>query len=142
MLLDSDAPAAQAEVADRTAAPMRIARLEAWWVRIPIEARRQHRSDFGQVTTGPLGPDDFAQVLWAVGIGVRYLTAIGPIRLDLARRLPFGRLPPLFAQDLNGQIVPRNYEPNDACFGIGGSGRPTPVNDGLCVLHISIGEAF
>jgi len=39
MLLDSDAPAAQAEVADRTAAPMRIARLEAWWVRIPIEAR-------------------------------------------------------------------------------------------------------
>ncbi len=51
MLLDSDAPAAQAEVADRTASAMRIARLEAWWVRIPIEARRQHRSDFGQVTT-------------------------------------------------------------------------------------------
>ena len=30
---------------------MRITRVEASWVRIPIEAARQHRSDFGQVTT-------------------------------------------------------------------------------------------
>ncbi len=30
---------------------MRIARVQAWWVRIPIETSRQHRSDFGQVTT-------------------------------------------------------------------------------------------
>jgi translocation and assembly module TamA len=98
--------------------------------------------DFGQVTTGPLGPDDFAEALWAVGVGVRYLTPIGPIRLDIARRLPFGRLPPLFVQDASGQIVPQEYQPDDACFGIGGSHRSTPVNDGLCVLHISIGEAF
>lgn len=30
---------------------MRIASVKAWWVRIPIEAARQHRSDFGQITT-------------------------------------------------------------------------------------------
>jgi L-alanine-DL-glutamate epimerase-like enolase superfamily enzyme len=30
---------------------MRIKSVEAWWVRIPIEASRQHRSDFGQLTT-------------------------------------------------------------------------------------------
>lgn len=30
---------------------MRIAKVQAWWVRIPIEKSRQHRSDFGQLTT-------------------------------------------------------------------------------------------
>jgi len=30
---------------------MRIARVQAWWVRIPIEAARQHKSDFGQIST-------------------------------------------------------------------------------------------
>ena len=30
---------------------MRIKTVQAWWIRIPIEAARQHRSDFGQVTT-------------------------------------------------------------------------------------------
>lgn len=30
---------------------MRIKDVKAWWVRVPIETSRQHRSDFGQVTT-------------------------------------------------------------------------------------------
>jgi L-alanine-DL-glutamate epimerase-like enolase superfamily enzyme len=30
---------------------MRIKNVQAWWVRIPIEEGRQHRSDFGQVAT-------------------------------------------------------------------------------------------
>lgn len=30
---------------------MKITRAEAWWVRVPIAAANQHRSDFGQVTT-------------------------------------------------------------------------------------------
>ena len=30
---------------------MRIKHVKAWWVRIPIETARQHRSDFGQVRT-------------------------------------------------------------------------------------------
>jgi translocation and assembly module TamA len=99
--------------------------------------------DFGQVTRGRLGPGDVAHGLWAVGIGFRYLTPIGPIRLDLARRLPFGRLPPLYAIDaMTGAIVDRPYTADDSCFGIGGSGVDTPVSDSLCALHISIGEAF
>ncbi|MBX3597974.1 MAG: mandelate racemase/muconate lactonizing enzyme family protein [Rhizobiaceae bacterium] len=30
---------------------MRIAKVHAWWVRIPIETSRQHKSDFGQLKT-------------------------------------------------------------------------------------------
>ena len=30
---------------------MRIARIEAWWVRVPIDRNNQHRSDFGQIAT-------------------------------------------------------------------------------------------
>jgi L-alanine-DL-glutamate epimerase-like enolase superfamily enzyme len=30
---------------------MRIKKVQAWWVRIPIEAKRQHRSDFGRLQT-------------------------------------------------------------------------------------------
>ena len=30
---------------------MRIKKMQAWWVSVPIEATRQHRSDFGQVRT-------------------------------------------------------------------------------------------
>jgi L-alanine-DL-glutamate epimerase-like enolase superfamily enzyme len=39
------------EAAERPGTTMRISRVQAWWVRIPIEAGRQHRSDFGQVGT-------------------------------------------------------------------------------------------
>ncbi|MEX0954105.1 MAG: mandelate racemase/muconate lactonizing enzyme family protein [Rhizobiaceae bacterium] len=30
---------------------MRINKVQAWWVKIPIEAKRQHRSDFGRLRT-------------------------------------------------------------------------------------------
>ncbi len=30
---------------------MRIVRVQAWWVRIPIDAAQQHKSDFGQIAT-------------------------------------------------------------------------------------------
>ncbi len=99
--------------------------------------------DFGQVTRGRLGPSDVVRALWAVGIGLRYLTPIGPIRVDLARRLQIGRLPPLFGlNESTGAIEVVNYAADDSCFGLGGSGRVTPVTDNLCVLHLSIGEAF
>jgi translocation and assembly module TamA len=98
--------------------------------------------DVGQVTRGPLGLGDLAQVMWAVGVGVRYLTPIGPIRVDLARRLPFGRLPPLYALNDAGAIAPVPYTADDGCFGIGGNHAAALVTDGLCVLHLSIGEAF
>ncbi len=51
-MLSSSATAADTAAATRRAtSPLVIARVEAWWVRIPIAASRQHRSDFGQVTT-------------------------------------------------------------------------------------------
>jgi translocation and assembly module TamA len=100
-------------------------------------------ADFGQVTRGRLQPEDVRTLLWAVGIGIRYLTPVGPIRLDIARRFQVGRPPPLFALDaMTGAITQVDYEVDDSCFGLGGTGRVTPVRDNLCVLHLSIGEAF
>jgi translocation and assembly module TamA len=99
--------------------------------------------DFGQVTQGLLGFSDLSSLLWATGIGLRYRTVIGPIRVDFARRLQLGRPPPLYAIDPNsGAVRPLPYAVADDCFGIGGSGRATPVTDSLCVLHIAIGEDF
>jgi translocation and assembly module TamA len=98
--------------------------------------------DVGQVTHGRLGVEDLGHMLWAVGVGVRLLTPIGPIRLDVARRLPYGTLPTLYAVDeMTGAIFVQPYQPNTSCFGIGGSSG-TFVPDTQCALHISIGEAF
>jgi translocation and assembly module TamA len=98
--------------------------------------------DFGQVTHGRLGAGDFPGVLWAVGAGVRLLTPVGPIRVDLARRLPFGTPPVLYMADpVTGAIVPASYTPDNSCFGLFGS-RGTLVPDNMCVLHLAIGEAF
>jgi translocation and assembly module TamA len=99
-------------------------------------------TDFGQVTQGRVHPSDFAHVLVAVGFGLRYLTPVGPVRIDFARRLQLGRPPPLFAVDATGKIVAQSYKVDDSCFGLGGSGGDGKVTDNLCVLHISIGEAF
>jgi translocation and assembly module TamA len=84
---------------------------------------------------------------YAVGLGLRYLTPVGPLRLDLAYRLPWG--PPL---PVTGG---RAFEYNDSCFGLGGGARepsseePLPSTrtlsgspEGRCVFHLSIGEAF
>lgn len=99
--------------------------------------------DYGQVTQGRVGPDDISTLLWAVGVGLRYLTPIGPIRIDFARRLQRGSPPPLLAVDATTGAVSRvPYLVNDSCFGLGGSNRSTVVADSLCALHIGIGEAF
>ena len=98
--------------------------------------------DVGQVTTGTLSGVAFSDVLWAVGGGIRYLTVVGPIRVDVARRLPFGRLPPLYDGTTGTIMQVPSYPVNTSCFGIGGSRPATPVSDGSCVLQISIGEAF
>jgi hypothetical protein len=80
--------------------------------------------------------------LIAVGIGLRYRTPVGPVRVDVGVRLPVGTLPPLLVQDMNGAITQVPYAQNKSCFGVGGSSGDGVVGDGLCVLHISIGEAF
>jgi translocation and assembly module TamA len=89
-------------------------------------------------------------VLLAAGAGLRYLTPIGPVRLDIGRRLPFGHPPELLAVDMSGNIQQQSYTVDDSCFGLGGSARSTngasgtmvTVSDNLCALQISIGEAF
>jgi translocation and assembly module TamA len=123
-------------------------------------------TDFGFVDRARLPLGRLPHMLWAVGFGFRYLTPVGPIRLDLAFRLPFGRPPPLF--DTTGREItyqrtsipnPTDADPNgvawqvhpgtetgnftnNSCFGIGGNRDRAWVNDGLCAFHISIGEAF
>ncbi len=100
--------------------------------------------DVGQVTSGLFGFGDLPGVQWAVGLGVRYLTPIGPLRLDLARRLPFGTLPALYTiNPATGAInQPQPYAVDESCFGLFASHPNTPVTDGACTLQISIGEAF
>ncbi|MCP3102268.1 BamA/TamA family outer membrane protein [Myxococcus sp. K15C18031901] len=87
------------------------------------------------------GPDHYH----AVGLGLRYLTVVGPVRLDLARRLNIGRGLPVATP---GYIYPTA----GGCFGIGSKWKqdgPTSRSDtfagapdGQCALHLSIGEAF
>lgn len=99
--------------------------------------------DFGQVTTGLIGPSDIPGILWAAGIGIRYITSVGPIRVDLARRLPFGTLPPLYQVDATtGVISQQPYTPDWSCFGLFAPHSTALVTDSACVLQISIGEAF
>ncbi|QSQ22946.1 BamA/TamA family outer membrane protein [Pyxidicoccus parkwayensis] len=87
------------------------------------------------------GPDHYH----AVGLGMRYLTVVGPIRLDIARRLNIGRGLPVTTP---GYIYPES----GGCFGIGSKWKTNgPIArgatyagspEGLCALHLSIGEAF
>lgn len=110
-------------------------------------------NDWGLVTAEPLGAgQDFAQSLYtAVGLGVRYRTPLGPIRLDLGLRLPFvGGA----QQVATGQV--KEFLSAPGCFFGAGSGLPldnpylygpsaAPYGgspDNLCSVHLSIGEAF
>ncbi|MBX5481896.1 MAG: BamA/TamA family outer membrane protein [Myxococcaceae bacterium] len=98
--------------------------------------------DTGFVTAEQLqwsDPSYFTRnLLWAVGGGIRYRTPVGPIRLDLAYRLPFG--PPLQVSSADPALT---YDPSSGCFGIG---RSSPnrggAPEGVCAIHLSVGEAF
>ncbi|WP_167509492.1 BamA/OMP85 family outer membrane protein [Corallococcus llansteffanensis] len=80
----------------------------------------------------------------ALGAGLRYLTVVGPIRLDIARRLNIGQGLPVSDP---GYIYPSS----GGCLGFGrkfdkASTSPEAAfagaPEGLCAVHISIGEAF
>jgi translocation and assembly module TamA len=110
-------------------------------------------NDWGLVSTAPIGTpkQDLAQSLYtAVGLGIRYRTVLGPIRVDLAFRLPLGGPQPVTNDDgISFRSAP-------GCFFGLGSGVPVgdPYSrasmaapyagspDNLCSAHLSIGEAF
>lgn len=99
--------------------------------------------DVGAVTRDSWASNVFDSLFHAVGFGVRFLTPVGAIRLDLARRFPGAQRDVDLAATLPGG-VPRFVE-NTSCFGFGGgSAGPGEVllRDGLCQFHLSIGEAF
>lgn len=75
---------------------------------------------------------------YSVGLGLRYLTLVGPIRVDLGYRLAG---PPLEVIQSPGQEL--TYADQSGCFGFFQRegvypGRP----EGTCAFHLSIGEAF
>lgn len=97
--------------------------------------------DTGAVTAGRLrfsGTDGvFDNLQFAFGGGLRYLTPIGPIRLDFAYRPDIG--PALPVERLANVAAPAA----SGCFGLGGAranGAGAP--EGPCSIQISIGEAF
>ncbi|MGV3620369.1 MAG: BamA/TamA family outer membrane protein [Archangium sp.] len=112
-------------------------------------------NDWGTVTVDTLfapGQNLLATLYTAVGFGVRYRTPLGPIRVDLAFRLPF--VGGVQVVDPGGTTA---YQSQPGCFFGAGSGQlywdsmtyaptPTPMQagmpDNLCSAHLSIGEAF
>jgi translocation and assembly module TamA len=118
---------------------LRLRFLESWSVAI--------FNDWGLVTAQPLGGQtDIASSLYAaVGLGLRYLSPLGPLRADLGVRLPFIGGP----QRVDLQEL-KSFQSSPGCFGLGVS-KPEPQAaalsyggspDGLCNVHLSIGEAF
>lgn len=100
----------------------------------------------------------------AVGLGLRYRTIVGPLRLDLARRLNIGRPLAVFDPATGGATTIGGW---GDCFGLGakqttiqvpvnprdptGPTEPRVVNEtkeyagapeGYCTFFLSIGEAF
>jgi translocation and assembly module TamA len=116
-------------------------------------------NDWGMVTEKPIGStrQDFGQALYtAVGFGVRYRTPLGPIRVDLAFRLPLGGPQQVTNSAVSVDGSPKAFRSAPGCFFGVGSGNPLsdPYSrgpeaapyagspDSLCSAHLSIGEAF
>lgn len=96
--------------------------------------------DAGWVSSGNLTIDFLRAMNVAVGIGVRYRTPIGPVRLDLAVRLPVGL--PL---EQVGVVRAGDHASNGGCFlglGKGASDFYPGSPESQCAFHLSIGEAF
>jgi translocation and assembly module TamA len=77
---------------------------------------------------------------YAVGVGLRYATLVGPIRLDFGYRLPWGTPPRVYETAPGPYLIP---PPGGGCFGFWErQGGPTTNPEPRCTLHLSIGEAF
>jgi translocation and assembly module TamA len=100
--------------------------------------------DTGFVGIDPLSlrsPGPFHDRLYhALGLGLRYLTIVGPIRADIARRLNIGD--PLRV-GIPTNIYRGHYPKSGSCFGLGSKKRLyAGAPEGLCTIQLSIGEAF
>ncbi len=91
--------------------------------------------DAAYVSYGSARPDAYqyafapSRLQWAAGIGIRYRTPIGPVRLDLAGRLP-NDLSPGVEFDERFPTVPRSEE------------APGMRRERILSLHLTVGEAF
>jgi translocation and assembly module TamA len=96
--------------------------------------------DAGFVTQGSFDFGDVGPLMqYAVGIGLRYQTIVGPLRVDFAYRLNHGG--PLAM--VNNPLQPVRTTGGSECFGIGtGSTNYGGFPEGRCALSISIGEAY
>lgn len=95
--------------------------------------------DLGTVTVDSLSPRRALPNLHAaLGVGARYHTLVGPLRVDLAYRLPVG--PALQVSQLPGNALP--FPREGGCFGLGAARTAAGAPEGACVLHLSFGEAF
>ncbi len=97
--------------------------------------------DTGAVTAdtlGAVGGDKLWPYLYvAVGAGFRYRTPLGPIRVDLAFRLPVGT--PQYTTSSVPNLAPAG---SPFCF-VGDANRSYAGSpEGACGFHLSIGEAF
>lgn len=91
--------------------------------------------DAGAVTRQTWAAGIFDNMFHALGVGIRYLTPVGVLRFDVARRFPGVTRDVPFPPG-------SNFVENTSCFGFGGNSGPGVLSDGLCQLHLSIGEAF
>lgn len=111
--------------------------------------------DFGQVWAESTTPG-FGDLSWTPGIGLRYYSVIGPIRLDLGYRPTSGESLPVITSQVRA-CVPNDDDPTCTAVsdGIGFTSvgrlavldRPVPFERGFdwkqrLQLHFSIGQAF
>ncbi|WP_233261668.1 BamA/TamA family outer membrane protein [Vitiosangium sp. GDMCC 1.1324] len=99
-----------------------------------------HSEDVRQESSRIFGDNHYQ----AVGIGLRYSTIVGPVRLDLARRLNIGSPLPVFDPNTGKADVVGGA---GDCFGLGGTDAPegkkyAGAPEGFCTFFLSIGEAF
>ncbi|MET0405839.1 MAG: BamA/TamA family outer membrane protein, partial [Cystobacter sp.] len=102
------------------------------------------RKDDLLLESGRLFGDNHYQ---AVGFGLRYNTIVGPIRVDVARRLNIGQPLPILGSSASEATTLDGW---GDCFGLGikkedgvnVKRRYAGAPEGLCTFFLSIGEAF
>ncbi len=87
--------------------------------------------DFGNVTAGVAEALNLANLQYAVGAGIRYTTVFGPIRFDVA-----GRLPKVNGDQPGVQVLALGQPLNENSSIIRYHSEP------IVSVHLSIGEAF